>query len=562
MAVQWNNNLSDGINQYSDPGLVAPSQFELLVNVSQSQLGSIAHRPGTELYNDLIAAAGLVQGLHMFMKEDGTFYFHKVSGGGLYVGNEGTDTWTSQETSLVDAASKVEFTNFIGRHYFIGEGSTEYLRYATETGNSTQVTIASGTAASSSTGSTLVATTEIFTPGVVGLTIHNTTEGTTRVITGYTASSSGTTVTVDSAINDTWDGDTIKIYGEGKFLASNGPYMMFAGASNRKAYWTNVGSDTVTTSDFYETQAPHTGLVSFGNGRPFVLFTEISYVVIDPARNYFNEVFDFGCSSHRSIKSVRGYLVWASRVAKAFLMMGPNDSIPQVISKPITNDLTLDAIVNKIAGSAWGNMAGGVIGDRYICSIGNLSSTVKGQTLDDCVVDIDLSQQAWKVHTYTTGGVGSVFAEFIDSDGNRNLYGGSKDNKAVYKMDMAGIYTDDDSEGSPQAVAMLALTPHTEFRDQSRGTVDMKEVSKIHMKYKATTAITVQAAQDGATSYSSAGLTTFPVASTLKWVWDYMDFGEPQCKSISLSFSTTGECIIFDYGLEVTSLGNEGIKGQ
>lgn len=559
MSIQWNNNLSDGINQYSDPGLVAPSQFELLVNVSQSQLGSIAHRLGTELYNDLIAAAGSVQGLHMFMKEDGTFYFHKVSGGNLYVGNEGTHVWDSQESSVVSTSSKVEFTNFIGRHYFIGDASTEYLRYATETGNSTQVTVASGAAAASSTGSTLVAATEIFTPGVVGLTIHNINDTATRIITGYT---NATTVTVNSAINDTWDGDTIVIYGEGKFLASNGPYMMFAGASNRKAYWTNVGSDTVTTSDFYETQAPHTGIVSFGNGRPFVLFTEISYVVIDPARSYFNEVFDFGCSSHRGIQSVMGYLLWPSRVAKAFLIMGPNDSNPSIISLPITNDLTGDAIMNKIAGSAWEDMAAGRIGNRYLCSVGNLSATVKGQTLDDCVVDIDISQQSWRVHTYTTGGIGTVFAEFIDSDGNRKLYGGSRDNKAVYTMDVAGIYTDDNSSGSGQAVTMLVLTPHTEFRDKDRGTVDMKDVSKIHLKYKAANAITVQTSRDGATSYSSDGLTTFIATSGVNWAWDYMDSGEPQCKSISLSFSTTGECIIFDYGLEVTSLGNEGIKGR
>lgn len=66
-----------------------------------------------------------------------------------------------------------------------------------------------GTASASSTGSTLVATSGIFNSNDVGNTVYNVTDSTYAVITGYTNT---TTVTVSSAIGNTWDGDSIAIY--------------------------------------------------------------------------------------------------------------------------------------------------------------------------------------------------------------------------------------------------------------------------------------------------------------------------------------------------------------
>lgn len=558
-GINWITDLSGTTNQYTDPGMMQDNQWELLVNASQSQIGSIAHRPGTDLYHDLIAGSGQVQGLQMYMKEDGTFYFHAVLNGHLKVGNETTNVWDNQESSVVATTSDVDFTNFIGRHYFIGSADTEYLRYASESGSSTLVTIFSTTVSASSTGSTLVADTEIFNSGMVGLTVSNTTDGTTRVITAYT---NATTVTVDSAINDTWDTDTIKMYVEGKYLASNGPYMMIAGNDNRRVYWTNVGSDTINTAlDYHETVTPHTGLISFGNGRPFIVFEEDAFTIVDPARNYIDEKQGIGASSHKAIKVVRGNAIWPSRIGKGFYMLSPDASSPEIISLPITNDTTNDAIINQILGDSWSTMAAGVSGDRYLCSVGNLVGTVKGETLNDCVLELNVTQQNWKVHTYTTGGIGSIFAEFIDEDGNSNLYAGSRDNFAVYKLDVAGIYTDDDSTGATNPVTMTAKTKHHENRSGMRGTVDFMNILKVHMKYKSATDITVQTALDGSTTYAAHGLPVFPAANTNRWYWDYQNYGD-ECKSIGFSFSTTGECIIFDYGYEVESLDNEGIKGR
>jgi len=68
---------------------------------------------------------------------------------------------------------------------------------------------ATGTVAAGSTSSTLVASTAIFTSNMVDGIAYNSTDDETRKITAYTNT---TTVTVDSAIDDDWDGDTIYIF--------------------------------------------------------------------------------------------------------------------------------------------------------------------------------------------------------------------------------------------------------------------------------------------------------------------------------------------------------------
>ena len=77
---------------------------------------------------------------------------------------------------------------------------------------------ATGTASASSTSTTLVATGNIFNNGMVGDTVYNSTDDETAVITAYT---SATTVTLDTTIADTWDGDTLYILGHEFGLGGN-----------------------------------------------------------------------------------------------------------------------------------------------------------------------------------------------------------------------------------------------------------------------------------------------------------------------------------------------------
>lgn len=71
--------------------------------------------------------------------------------------------------------------------------------------------IATGTVDAASTGTTLVSTTGIFSNEMEGLYVYNETDDETAIIESYTSS---TTVTLNSTIGDTWDGDTIYILGK------------------------------------------------------------------------------------------------------------------------------------------------------------------------------------------------------------------------------------------------------------------------------------------------------------------------------------------------------------
>lgn len=69
--------------------------------------------------------------------------------------------------------------------------------------------VTTGTVSASSTGSTLVATTAIFTNNMIDGWAYNSTDDEALRITGYTNT---TTLTLEDDIDDTWDGDTIYIF--------------------------------------------------------------------------------------------------------------------------------------------------------------------------------------------------------------------------------------------------------------------------------------------------------------------------------------------------------------
>lgn len=87
--------------------------------------------------------------------------------------------------------------------------------------------LASGTVDATATGTTLVATSSIFTNNMVNshtpLTIYNETDDESVTISGYT---DGTTVTVSAAI-DTWIGDTIYVLGQ-EFIVGGDAYDVYS----------------------------------------------------------------------------------------------------------------------------------------------------------------------------------------------------------------------------------------------------------------------------------------------------------------------------------------------
>jgi hypothetical protein len=487
-GVFWLNDFSGGINQATAPHLLKVNQFKLLVNISQSEIGSVAHRLGTERFLDLKSGAGPVRGLGMYEKSNGNRYLHMVAGGNLYVSDETGSEWDEQESSAFTASSEVDMENFINRHYMIGEGATEYLRYADD--NSTD---------------------------------------TTKV-----------------------DGDIT-----GEYLASNGPYLMVVDPANRKAKWSGVATDTFDADDYANLNGLATGVGSFGIGRPFVVFTNNSYVVVDPANVNTTEVRGFGCVSNNSIQNVQGYLIFFGR--DGLYRLGYNESFPREVSRVVRNEWSKDALISKIDSSKWEVTASGVIDNRYFCAVRDLDGNVAGYDLDDCVIEYDLADNTIKCHTFTTGGVGSVFSRFIDSSGQRDLYAGSLDSRAVYKLFVEDKFTDADSADDDSNVTSRIVTKDFAFFDINKRVIEMQNVCNLHFKYKADSTITIKYALDGENTYTEFGTVLPTTDSDYDYEWKELPFGK-ECKTISLDLSSTGDFIFYGIGFGIDSLDNTGIK--
>lgn len=490
-AILWINDLSGSINQATAPGLIKNNESRMALNISQQELGNLRHRLGTELWLTGDSGGGRVTGLHSFDKSDGSHYMHMISEGNLYISDEPNTQFDLQSSSEFTSGNNVEFINYLGRHYAIGEGNTEYLKYFTETGGSSNV--------------------------------------------------SGNI--------------------EGKFLGTNQAYLVVAGGSTnpRRTYWSNVASDTFsTTTDFVETTEIPTGIASFGNQRPFLVFGENSYTTVNPATVYTDEVFGYGCSSHRSIANIRGSLIFLNR--EGFFMLSQNQAYPTEISRLIRNDATYNSFMNQIAGTNYSVAAAGVYQGRYYCALQDLSANVEGQDIDNCVLEFDIDQRVFRVHTYTQSGLASVFATHIDENGIKKLYAGSLDNRAVYELEVNNVFTDENVNSATATVNSVFRSKNFEFLNMKDGSVDIKNVIKLHFKYYApTTSITVKYALDGATTFTT--FDTLPTTSgSVDYEWNYFDFGK-ECKSISLQFETTGEFAIHAFGFEVEGKGNTGLRG-
>jgi len=553
MAIIWNNDLGGSINN-NTPGLLANNEFDLALDVSQAQSGNVAHRLGSDLYLNSVSASNAVRGLDMYQKNNDLNYLHMVHDGNLYV--NGVSTWTLQDSNEWAVGSNIEMANYINRHYMASSTSGEFLKYATDTGSVVTAIPWTTTVSATSTGSTLVISENKFSEFVVGMTIYNTTDGTNTTITGYT---NPTTVTTGTAINDTWDNDTVVMYTDPKYLVVNGAFMLTVGNSvfPRRTYFTRTDSANIEfATDFFITQYTPTGAASFGNGRSFVIFTKNDYTVVDPAQPEYTDTVDgFGCVSHRSIVSVKGNLIYLGQ--DAFYLLATSGSAPIDTARRIKNNLTGDALFNKIDKSLLSVTAAGTIGDYYYCAVRNLSGTVRGKTIQSAIFVIDLSQDNWKVETYVNNTLASVFARFTDANGNTDLYGGSYSNGTVYKIGVMGLYTDDNRSGVPQTVTSTVLTKHYEYIGNN-GVTNEIMTDKLWFKYKSSSTISVSYSLNGATSYTLLG--NLPAYTTTEWTYQYIDLGT-ESRTIGLELSFTGNTIIYAIGFEGKLQKGQGIKG-
>lgn len=551
--VIWSNDLSGSINQ-NTPALLANNEFEMLKDVSQVQVGNVSHRLGTKLYLNSLGSSQ-IRGLGEYRKPTGVNYMHVIYNGGLYV--NGVSTWTLQNAAVWDSTSDIDRANYIDRHYFASSKAGENIRYATETGSVQVANIFSVVASTDSTGNTLVVTTNSFSRFMIGFTIFNTTDSTSAVITGYT---NATTVILNTSIGDTWDNDNLQIYLDSKYLAVNGAYMMAVGNSifPRRSYFTNVDSDKISlATDFFITSLPPTGVASMGNGRTFIIFTRKGYMQVDPSDPvYTREVDGFGCVSHRSIKTLKGSVIYLG--VDGFYQLSPNSSLPQEMSIKIKNDILGDALFNKINKGLYTVSAAGIKGNFYYCAVRSLTGSVKGKTLNSAVFVIDISQNNWKVETYTTNDLASVMAEFTGSNGETELMGGSFSNGTVYRMGVPGVYTDDNTTGVAQVINSSLTTKHYEYVTSSTGASKTALTRKLWFKYRSTSSISVSYSLDGSSKYVDVG--DLPAWINSLWRYEYIDINV-ESRTISVDLGFTGDTTIYAIGFDADLQRGEGIKG-
>lgn len=487
--ILWTNDFSGSVNQATAPHLLATNQLKFMNNITQSEVGAIGHRRGSERFLEEESGDTSCQGLHMYQKPDGTNYLHAVFGGDLFVADEANERWDRQDGGIFGTTENVDMVNFLGKHYMIGANPESFLRVATESGD-----------------------VPIVNPGDGGVA--------------------------------------------GAYLAVNGSYLMVADPDAGVARWSGVGTDTFDANDFVNVPGRIRGVASFGSGRPFVVFTERSYVIVDPVNQTTDEVnVGIGAVSHRSIKNVRGYLIFLSR--EGFYSLGLNDAYPQEISRMIRNEWDADAIFNRISGTSFRRAAAASLDDRYFCAVRSLTTPVQGEQLDRVIIEFDLASQTVKTHTYQLSEIANVMAEYINDNEELHVYAGSITREAVYKLFVEDKWQDQTFQAIDVDVDATAITKDYAFYDKKTGVVEEQQVMNIHFRYTSDSELTVQVSLDGG---AFEDFVTLPATDQAKiWEWNDSTFGQ-YCKNISLKIVGSGKWMLYGLGFEIESTDTTAIS--
>lgn len=552
MSNLYINDFSGSLNQHSSPDLIPNNGSPMMVNVTQDQDGSIAHRLGTTAYNTTVTVGDKTMGAGVYDKTDGTHEYYQFFNGQVL--KRYTGPWPSTtdivDTGLFSTTSNVEFAQFINRLYFIGSEVGDYLRWTTGSGstvvsgnipgkyltvsnnrllvggdpafprriyysviNSDKFNYYSVTAVSNADiGGTnyLDITTSIFTDAMSGFKLENVTDGTSAKIVTYV---SATRVITDSDTS-TWNNDNV-----------------------------------IIVNGYFDTEEPMTAMIGLGEANPVLVFDQHNCYVFDPDTNYSRKRNGFGCSSHRSLKVLQGNAIWLSH--NGFYRFSSSENNPVKISTPIENELTGNAVFNKIVNFT--TAAAGIKKNKYYCSVGNLSGPVKGITLNSCMLVFDLMQQSWSIRTYTTNEIGSCFINWVDSNNQEQLLVTTGNHTSIYQIDSPNIYTDDGSTGTPYAVTATFSTKHFEFKGGTgKNAISIENIKQLidgHLKIYNSSALTIKYALDGATTYTTWTTTnTTPIG--YDWHRELMRaFADNKFKTISIQVTGTGNWILYGIGL-------------
>lgn len=551
--LYWYKNLTGGINQAVDSYLTDNNQTPFLKNIVLDKIGNWMTRKGTSLIASRINETDEVWGLSQydyFSASDGTTArkLAIVTDRDLYFSDTGLTTWGSAvDTDEFPAGYRVRMINFLNRLYLATDDCAKGLVYSTG-GACTTITPAipggmvaltkhilglagnkylknvifytepytdqfhsgtSFTASSSSTSTTLISSAGSFTADMVGAIAFNTTDGAMATITKWTSS---TQVTLDTTINNDWDGDTFYV------LQNN-----------------------------FKQQKAVTGFVAYQEN--FVSFDEDTMYVWDPINLWEQKFEGRGCVNHDTVKVVGGYLFWVGRNG---IFRWDGQSAPQDISVLLIDRESNYGLWDLVNPANYIHMCAGVDNtlSKYYLSVGTLStlSGAPASAQGNAVFVFDTMKEEWENLSYNVQPY--VFATFAAANATEKLYMGEKAQAAAYVLNTGT--TDDDGDTTTTAISYEART-----KDHMLGSPNVvHRVWSYFVQYKSTNDVTMTVNSDNGTYVACA---TLPSSSTLKTVEV-----EPP-KNIegilhSIKFVGTGHFILKGYGFMAEDTQTTRIK--
>jgi hypothetical protein len=540
--VIWNKGLISGMNQSTNPAIVADNEANFLKNIVTDTLGCWSTRKGSLKIGASIASDE-GWGLFNYNKTNGTHRLLAITDRDLWLYTEATATWATIDTDEWPIDTRVSGINFRNRFYFGSADGDTALKYTAGGavtavvptiggnklglvksvlavgGNSIKPNVvfytdpfthnffsATDTASASTSGTSLVATTAgTFVPDMIGAIVYNTTDGAMVMITKYT---DDTHVTVDASMSNDWDNDTIYI------LQNN-----------------------------FKLDQACTGIVGYQEN--FIMFDEDKMYKFDPLSNQSQDIGSYGCVNHRTIRIVNGYLIWVNRQG-VWLWNGTD--MPQDITPKIRDKVNGYGIWDLVDPANFGMMCAGVKESegKYYLSVGTLTIKIGALAtgLRNVVLEFDVKKNAWAVRTYPD----EIwdFATFINSTGSKDLY-------AIYKEEdgdpgawVVMLDTGTTDAGSLGGTDTIPFQINTQYYTLGSPLVARK-VEKYHFKYLSAGDVTVKVSIN---RVAPVTLRTLEASTTIT-----TEFGWPLANQEGiehgLQFTGNGQFVLEGFGFQV-----------
>ena len=355
--------LSGGMETSTNPFLMSDAQFTYLKNVNHDEQGSLSKDGGYSNFRSATTGVDSDDLVFDYMNWSGVHTPIKIAGGNIYKAEVGGSEWTQIQASATSSGKRVSAVNYLDRMYFTTESDNVQYYDGTDIKN-----ISTDNGDADVRGKYLA---------VLGPQLYV-----------------GNITTVH-------DASTVVSSGQGTHRFYNPTF------ENYDTY--------ATTSQRFTVNGEITGMVGYQG--VLLIFTQEAMWTYNPEVQASPKVVaETGCIAHDTIKEIDGTLYWTGRDG-VYRFTG--NSMPVLISLPITN-WAVNSVWRLISGSNWTNMSAGVLDGKYYLWVGDLTSTLPGDSkvLKDVVVVYDTYRDSWSF--YDNHPV-RQWATVVDSNGNKRL---------------------------------------------------------------------------------------------------------------------------------------------